>query len=266
MRPASAPKRRGKGAGILRSGAVHQGKRKLFYGADLAELHSRHYSDFIVSAAPHIIRILRDRAVKGGLVCDVGCGGGQLSALLAKAGYESFGLDISPAMVALARKNAPGSTFICGSIAEAKLPRCAAAVAAGEVFNYLGSRTRITRAFRNIFFSLRPLGILLFDTKEPPRQKVSRISCRTGPDWAVLAHIQEDPVRKKLVRQIEIFRKVGPYYRRRTEIHALGIYRASDIRTMLRSIGFHVRIFAGYGTYKLTPDRKVILATKPQTD
>lgn len=236
----------------------------LFYGDDLAELHNRHYSDVVSSAAPQVIRMLRANGIKSGVVCDVGCGGGQLSASLLKAGYPAVGIDISSAMVALARKQVPGGTFITGSIVEAAIPACAAAVAVGEVFNYLGSPTAMIRAFRNLFRSLRPGGILIFDIKEPPSQKLSRVAGRIGADWAVLAEIEEDPARKKLIRRITSFRKSGRYYHRQTEIHEARIYPAEDVKEMLQSLGFRVRIYQGYGDYRLAADHKVLLATKPK--
>src|SRR5215831_10229910 len=164
-----------------------------FYGEDLACLHDQHYSDFVTSAAPQAILMLRAAGVKTGLVCDLGCGGGQLSASLLQAGYCVIGVDISPAMIAIARKKAPGASFIQGSVAQVSLPLCDAAIAIGEVFNYLGSRKTIARAFGNIFRSLRPGGILIFDTKEPPSKRVARMSSRAGADWAVIAEIEEDP-------------------------------------------------------------------------
>src|SRR5689334_14245027 len=70
-------------------------RRSSFYGDDLASLHNLHYSIFVTEAAPGAIRMLRAAGIKGGLVCDLGCGGGQLSAALLKAGYEVVGVDLS---------------------------------------------------------------------------------------------------------------------------------------------------------------------------
>jgi 2-polyprenyl-3-methyl-5-hydroxy-6-metoxy-1,4-benzoquinol methylase len=238
-------------------------RKSSFYGDDLACLHSQHYSQFVVKAAPGVIRMLRTAGVKSGLICDVGCGGGQLSASLLQAGYEVVGVDVSASMIALARKRAPRATFVQSSIAQARLPACDAAVAIGEVFNYLGSQQKMTRAFGNLFRALQPNGVLIFDIIEPPARKLTWTSARLGRDWAVIAEIGEDPGKKKIIRKIHSFRKVGQCYRRQMEVHKQGIYRSAEVAQMLRSTGFRVRTFKGYADYEVTPNHKVFLARKP---
>src|SRR5207302_1044842 len=99
-------------------------------------------------------------------------------------------------------------------------------------------------------------GILLFDIKEPSRRRLTRMSSRIGPDWAVFAEIMEDPAKDRLVRKIVSFRKAGQLYRRVEEIHTLAIYSAQQVSQMLRSVGFQVRTYRAYGNYKLAKDRK----------
>jgi SAM-dependent methyltransferase len=238
-------------------------RRTAFYGGDLACLHDQHYSDLVANAAQQIIAMLRAAKVKSGLVCDLGCGGGRLSASLIQTGYEVVGVDISPAMIAIAKKRAARARFINGSIAEISLPVCDAAVAVGEVFNYLGSKTAIVRAFRNIFCALRTGGVLILDIKEPPPQRLARTSSRAGANWALIAEIEEDPIRNRLIRKIHSFRKIGGRYRRHSEVHELRIYPVAEVVGMLRAAGFHPRIFKGYRSYQLPSDRKVLLARKP---
>ncbi len=139
------------------------------YRRDLAELHNTYYSGYARNAAPSVILMLHAAGVRSGVVCDLGCGGGQLTGHLLKAGFKAVGLDVSPSMIRIARKQYPRARFIRGSIDRAALPKCAAAVAVGEVVNYLGSRGRMQRAFRNVFRSLRPGGVFLFDVTEPAR-------------------------------------------------------------------------------------------------
>lgn len=57
------------------------------------------------------------RADGGGLVADVGCGPGQVTALLRREfGLDSYGVDLSPEMVALARRENPGVRFEVGDL------------------------------------------------------------------------------------------------------------------------------------------------------
>src|SRR3954468_12619307 len=47
----------------------------------------------------------------GGPVADVGCGPGYVTGYLHEAGVDVFGIDLSPEMVAIARRDYPGLRF-----------------------------------------------------------------------------------------------------------------------------------------------------------
>lgn len=60
------------------------------------------------------------RAGEGGgarAVADVGCGPGRVTAHLDALGIRAFGVDLSPAMIAVARRTYPGLRFEVGSMA-----------------------------------------------------------------------------------------------------------------------------------------------------
>jgi ubiquinone/menaquinone biosynthesis C-methylase UbiE len=60
--------------------------------------------------------------VEGGPVVDVGCGPGHVTAHLRSLGVDAFGVDLSPGMVALARRDHPGLRFEVGSMTDLDLP------------------------------------------------------------------------------------------------------------------------------------------------
>jgi ubiquinone/menaquinone biosynthesis C-methylase UbiE len=77
-----------------------------------------------LDGAPYVRGVLAMFAelVRGhGQVVDVGCGPGDLTALLAGAGVDVFGVDLSPAMVELARTSHPGIRFEVGSMTDLEL-------------------------------------------------------------------------------------------------------------------------------------------------
>lgn len=53
----------------------------------------------------------------GGAVADLGCGPGRITAYLNGLGVRAFGVDLSPAMVAVARRSYPGLRFEVGRMA-----------------------------------------------------------------------------------------------------------------------------------------------------
>lgn len=58
------------------------------------------------------------RAGGGGPVVDVGCGPGQVTALLGELGMDVSGVDLSPGMVDIARREHPGIRFEVGSMTD----------------------------------------------------------------------------------------------------------------------------------------------------
>ncbi|WP_157235810.1 alpha/beta fold hydrolase [Brachybacterium sp. P6-10-X1] len=57
----------------------------------------------------------------GGPVADVGCGTGYVTAHLRKSGVDAFGIDLSPEMIALARRDHPAARFEVGTMTELDL-------------------------------------------------------------------------------------------------------------------------------------------------
>jgi ubiquinone/menaquinone biosynthesis C-methylase UbiE len=56
------------------------------------------------------------RPPTGGKVLDLGCGSGIFTYLLSRRGLDAAGLDISPKLLDLARKNYPALTFVEGDV------------------------------------------------------------------------------------------------------------------------------------------------------
>jgi ubiquinone/menaquinone biosynthesis C-methylase UbiE len=52
----------------------------------------------------------------GARVADLGCGSGVFSDLLQRAGYDCVGIDISPKLIALGRRNYPNVEFVEGDV------------------------------------------------------------------------------------------------------------------------------------------------------
>ncbi|GHF59962.1 SAM-dependent methyltransferase [Amycolatopsis bartoniae] len=75
----------------------------------------------LFAAAPHqhaAMAAFADlvRTAGAGPVADIGCGPGHVTAHLRELGLDAFGLDLSPAMIDLARRDHPGSRFLVGSM------------------------------------------------------------------------------------------------------------------------------------------------------
>ena len=57
----------------------------------------------------------------GGTVADVGCGPGRITAYLSQLGVDTLGIDLSPGMIEVARRDYPGLRFDTGSMTDLAL-------------------------------------------------------------------------------------------------------------------------------------------------
>ncbi len=101
------------------------------------------------------------RDAGGGPVADIGCGPGRIAAFLHGLGVDAFGIDLSPAMIEVARRDHPGLRFEVGSMTDLDL---ADASLAGLVAWYSLIHVpdeEIGSVFRHFRRALRPGGPLL---------------------------------------------------------------------------------------------------------
>jgi SAM-dependent methyltransferase len=238
-----------------------------FYREDLAYIHDVGHADFALRSAPGILEILRDNGVAEGLVVDLGCGSGQWARELLRAGYRVLGIDISEAMIELAREKAPGAEFRVGSLFEAELPPCDAVTAVSEVLNYLfdpeNEERGLEGVFGRVYEALRPGGVFVFDVLGPGQVPLGVASrgWSIGEDWAVLNE-EEDPGRGTMERRIVSFRKFGEHYRREDEVHRVRLYEPEEVAGGLERAGFGVQTMGSYGGHPLGENHAAFVARR----
>lgn len=219
-----------------------------FYETDLAFVHNEGYRAHALEAAPFLVERLQRRGIDRGLVVDLGSGSGLLAQILTQAGYDVVGIELSPAMVRLAKKAAPEARFVQGSIFETDLPAAAAVVSTGECLNYLsGESNDPPKLFAQVARTLPAGGAFLFDFADLDRGRNARPMHRVERDWAVTVDYRREPEQRLLERRITTFRRVGKSFRRSDETHRVRLFQPSEVAAQLRAAGFRVRFFRGYG-------------------
>jgi SAM-dependent methyltransferase len=258
------------------------------YSTDLAFIHDAGFGDFAEGAAPEVIRILGRQGVhppaargakdrprsrrKAPRVVDVGCGSGILARHLVDARYTVVGFDISPAMIRLARVKVPEARFRVAPLTEARLPRCAAVVAIGEVVSYVAATGRgagpppaIRTFFSRVHEALTPGGVFVFDFIESGGQRTYSAKVHSGDDWVIAVHAELDRAKRILTRRIVTIRKLGRQYRRTQETHRQWVYNRRAVAKALADAGFAASMSRSYGRYRLIAGDVAVVATKPDS-
>lgn len=239
-----------------------------FYQQDLAFIHDVGFDEWALKSAPGILKNLTQNGIRDGLVVDLGCGSGLWARELTKANYRVLGVDISEAMIAIARKRVPNAEFRVASLFTASIPSCNAVTSVSECLNYsFASRTeRLARLFQRIYKALNPGGVFIFDVAGPGQVKAGTTTrgFNEGDGWIVLVEKHEDEKSSVLTRRITTFRKVGRHYRRSDEVHHQRLFRFADVAKELRGAGFRVGTSRSYGRYRLPPAHAVFIARKPK--
>ncbi|MBB6170958.1 SAM-dependent methyltransferase [Nocardiopsis mwathae] len=113
------------------------------------------------------IDLIEGHGCAGKRLLDLGCGTGKSSVAFKDLGYEVTGVDISPAMIDIARgkKEMADIEFVVGDLR--RLPGFPvsfdAATAAGEQFHYLADTAELRAALESVRGALRPGGLLVFE-------------------------------------------------------------------------------------------------------
>lgn len=233
-----------------------------FYTSVLAAIHQKHFEPHSTARGKALLALLRRCGVDEGTVVDLACGPGGWARELTRRGYLVVGVDISPAMVRLARKRAPRARFIFGSMTRVRLPKCDAITGLGEPFNYLLRGSDVRGVFRNVYHALRAGGVLAFDTVEAPRSMRRIVRERTARLDArrMVARIIEDPWTGLIERHITIYSRDGK--RVATEVHRQRMYAGTELAAWLRRAGFRARVLRD-ARLVLSARHCLVVARKP---
>lgn len=113
----------------------------------------------------YIVSVLKEYGIHSGVICDLGCGTGKMTRLLAKAGYDMIGVDLSEDMLAIAsEQNEEGILYLCQDMCELELYGTAKAmVSVCDSINYLLEEDEIIWMLQSVNRYLEPGGIFIFD-------------------------------------------------------------------------------------------------------
>jgi SAM-dependent methyltransferase len=141
------------------------------YRSDLAYIHDAGFGQLASSGAVVVIDALKRSGIYNRTIVDLGCGSGITARHLCDAGFGVIGIDLSEALIEIARKRVPEAIFRIDSFVTANIPECVAVTAIGEVFNYAFDKANDSSAravvLGRVYAALSPGGVLLFDMAGP---------------------------------------------------------------------------------------------------
>jgi SAM-dependent methyltransferase len=239
---------------------------RVIYGKELALIHHTAFGGFARDVAPELVALLRNSAALGSLIVDLGCGSGILAAALTASGYAVLGIDVSPAMIELARETAPQARFQVASMYDIALPECAAVFSIGEGVSYVqgnASSVKLTSLLRKVYHALQPGGLLVFDVVEASAGSLMnyRAEERYGA-YRLVTVVSESADTPIITREISIARVDSPRDVF-VEQHRVQTFSEGELHATLTSVGFIPQFVRSYGRVPLLPRRLGVIAVKP---
>lgn len=197
-------------------------------------------------------RIARNHGASGQRVLDVGCGTGKSFAPLLARGYDVWACDISPAMVARARR-CPGIDPERVLVADMReLPDLGAftlVTCLDDAVNYLLTADDLAAAFASVARLLAPDGVYLFDTNTLATYRAgfaARASFERPLAAAVWRGETAEPIEAGALcsASIELSGPDGPGVSRHVQRH----HPEATVRQALASAGLACRAVLGQST------------------
>nr|MBQ8253410.1 class I SAM-dependent methyltransferase [Lachnospiraceae bacterium] len=195
--------------------------------------------------AEFYVKKLKENGIESGIVCDLGCGTGNMTMRLAKAGYDMIGVDNADEMLSVAREKAPqdaGILYLLQDMREFELyGTVRACVSCCDCVNYILDEEELTEVFRLVNNYLDPKGIFVFDfnTDYKYREIIGdTVIAENRDDCSFIwenYYDEEDGVNEY---DLTIFVEQEPeLYRKYTETHFQRGYTLVQIKDMLKKSG-----------------------------
>jgi SAM-dependent methyltransferase len=226
-----------------------------YFARDLALVHAKGFGKHADRCAPGILELLAP--VRGGVILELGCGSGALTAYLLAAGHRVIATDASPAMVELARATlGPDADVRRLTLPDDPLPAADAIVSVGHAISYLPAAAAVDRALVAMADALRPEGVLAIDICDLSFGEIRATDdsvARVGPDWAVLTRFSV-PAPELFIRDITTFVPDGHgAWRRDDERHENVLVDTSGIPALLAERGVTATLGTSFGAAELPP-------------
>ena len=221
--------------------------------------------------AEYVTGILKEQGIPEGLVCELGCGTGQMTRRLADAGYEMIGIDLSAEMLDIAREAEydrvedleQSILYLQQDMREFELyGTVAAVVSLCDSMNYITEEESLLQVFRLVNNYLDPGGLFLFDMNTEYKYKELLGNTTIAENREDASFIWENFFDEETginEYDLTIFRKAdlelededgstAALFERFTETHLQKAYSFDTIKRLLTEAGMEFVAVYGAGT------------------
>ena len=197
-------------------------------------------------------QILQREGVNPRTAVDLACGTGSVSCLLAKAGLQVVGVDLSEEMLCVAQQKAgeldSPPLFVCQDLGQLRLPRGVdLAVCALDSLDYITEPEVCREAIRRVYRTLNPGGIFVFDVNTPEKLQAmdGQVFLDEDEDVYCVWRGEFDRERNICSYGMDLFQRQGNVWRRSFEEHQEYAYSREQLENYLKEAGFcRIRVYA----------------------
>lgn len=213
------------------------------YYSEFAAFYDRlGWNRFAIECAHRLLDIIRFKSPKAKSVLDFACGTGELEFRLRKTSLSITGVDISPAMLEVARKKNRGSKFLLGDMTKIKLGRrFDVACCFFDSMNHLRSYAELRRFIRNAAYHLEPEGLFVFDILSPSGlAKWELFDLKRSADYTVMTRgeVNNRQLKAEIIIEGFVKQRSGLYRGFRQVIYERA-FAFESLIAYLNNSGFH---------------------------
>lgn len=241
-----------------------------------AQIYDSHQIGFSLRIIPYLDQVLTRHQVEVDSALDLACGTGTVARSFAARGWETYGIDLSPAMLAEARRKAEAAgamvAFSQQDMRSFILPHPVSLVTCFyDSLNYLLSVDDLRQTFGRVANALRLGGFFLFDMNTPWflehgwDHNTFYLDCEPA---SVVMQSEYDPQSGQAAVAIIAFVKRGELYEKFVERHTEQGYSMEQIREVAEAGG--LQIVASYDCFTFDPatpqSRRIFWVTRKPTN
>jgi len=222
----------------------------------------------------YVASLLAGYGITEGLVCELGCGTGNITQLMAIKGYDMIGIDISEDMLYLAREknygdnesyddnshddsNHNGILYLQQDMMEFELYGTVRAfICLGDSANYITEKEDLVQMFRLVNNYLDKDGVFIFDLKTEYLFKSigDRVIAENHEDCSIIWENEYFGDEKINQYEVTMYMKVNngetgrDLYKRHVEVHHQKAYEVKDVINLISESGLEFLEAYDFGT------------------